>query len=146
MTDKLKVLLVEDDRDDRKFFADALESLDMNIALHQVENGEECLTFLEDNYKELNLIFLDLNMPIIDGFECLDKIKANPQYTDLIVAIYSTSSSEQDIDKTFRKGANIYINKPSNFPELKKTLKRVIETNWAYKSNDFNKKHFLLKL
>ena len=66
-------------------------------------------------------MFLDLNMPIMNGFECLEAIRSTPHLKDLLVAIYSTSSAERDIEETFEKGANIYIKKPSSFNELKKS-------------------------
>ena len=143
----LRILLVDDDEDDRQFFADALESLDMNTELHQQENGQECLKFLDEHKDDYpDLIFLDLNMPLMNGFECLVKIKENQKNKDAIVAIYSTSSAEKDIEETFNKGANIYINKPSNFTDLKNALKQVIKTNWTYHTNDFNKENFLFKI
>ena len=64
----------------------------------------------------------------------------------MLVAIYSTSSAERDIEETFEKGANIYIKKPSSFSELKKSLKQVVKMNWAYHLNDFKKENFLLKI
>ena len=143
----LRILLVDDDQDDRQFFANALESLDMNIELHQVENGQECLDFLNDESGDsINLIFLDLNMPVMDGIQCLEKSRTNDEHNDKIIAIYSTSKADRDIEETFVKGANIYIMKPSSFKDLKASLKQVIKTNWAYHSNNFNKENFLLKI
>lgn len=144
---KLKIVLVDDDEDDRQFFADALESLDMKTELLQLTNGEECLKHMEDNKDNLpNLIFLDLNMPIMNGFQCLEELRAQREFKDVIIAIYSTSGVEKDIEETFNKGANIYIKKPSNFKELKTSLRQVIKTNWTYYMNDFSKENFLLKI
>jgi len=143
----LRILLVDDDEDDRQFFADALESLDLNTELTQLKDGKACIEFLDEEIDNLpNLIFLDLNMPIMNGFQCLEKIRDNQDLINVIVAIYSTSSSEKDIEETFNKGANIYIKKPSSFKDLKNSLKQVIKTNWTYHMNDFNKQNFLLKV
>ncbi|MEP1559437.1 MAG: response regulator [Maribacter dokdonensis] len=145
--DKLKILLVDDDEDDRQFFADALEGIELNTDLHQLENGKSCMEFLlSDTENTPDLVFLDLNMPIMNGFECLEAIRNTPHLKDLLVAIYSTSSAERDIEETFEKGANIYIKKPSSFSELKKSLKQVVKMNWAYHLNDFKKENFLLKI
>lgn len=145
--DKLKILLVDDDEDDRQFFADALEGIELNTDLHQLENGKSCMEFLLSNTENTpDLVFLDLNMPIMNGFECLEAIRNTPHLKDLLVAIYSTSSAERDIEETFEKGANIYIKKPSSFSELKKSLKQVVKMNWAYHLNDFKKENFLLKI
>lgn len=144
---KLKILLVDDDEDDRQFFADALESLDMNTDLTELKDGKACIEYLEKKEAACpNLIFLDLNMPIMNGFQCLEKIRENKDLKDVIIAIYSTSSAEKDIEETFNKGANIYIKKPSSFTDLKNSLKQVIKTNWTYHMNDFNRENFLLKV
>ncbi|TDS12029.1 response regulator receiver domain-containing protein [Maribacter caenipelagi] len=145
--DKLRILLVDDDEDDRQFFADALEGIELNTDLHQLENGKSCMEYLlTDTDNTPDLVFLDLNMPIMNGFECLEAIRRTPHLKDLLVAIYSTSSAERDIEETFEKGANIYIKKPSSFSELKKSLKQVVKMNWAYHLNDFKKENFLLKI
>jgi len=144
---KLKILLVDDDKDDRKFFSEALFSLDLNTELKEVENGAACLDYLKSKHtNNPDLIFLDLNMPVMDGFECLDEIRKLEEFKDSIIAIYSTSASEKDIETTFNKGANIYLHKPVNFQDLKKALKQVIKTNWSYHTNDFKRENFLLKV
>jgi len=73
-----------------------------------------------------NIIFLDLNMPIKNGIECLKEIRANERFKNLVLVIYSTSGSEHDIQEAFINGANIYIKKPNNFAELKANLAKVI--------------------
>jgi len=146
-TDKLKILLVEDDADDRKFFKDALEGLDLNTTLVEVVDGAACINYLSnDKNDKPDLIFLDLNMPVMDGFECLENIRTISEHKKTIVAIYSTSASERDIERTFNNGANIYLNKPIKLSELKKALKQIITTNWSYHTNDFNRENFLLKV
>ncbi|RRQ50662.1 response regulator [Maribacter algicola] len=144
---KMKILLVDDDEDDREFFADALVGVNLNTQLHQLDNGKSCLDYLMQQVQNLpNLIFLDLNMPIMNGFECLEEIRKNPLLKDLPIAIYSTSSSDDDIERTFLSGANIYIKKPSSFEDLKKSLTQVIKMNWAYQMEDFKKENFLLRI
>lgn len=144
---KMKILLVDDDEDDREFFADALVGVDLNTQLQQLDNGKSCLDYLRQQMENLpNLIFLDLNMPIMNGFECLTEIRKNPLLKDLPIAIYSTSSSDKDIERTFLSGANIYIKKPSSFEDLKKSLTQVIKMNWAYHMDDFKKENFLLRI
>ena len=93
--EKLRVLLVDDDNDDREFFANAVESLDLNVGKKEVSNGKECLDFLKANLDhQVDLIFLDLNMPVMSGLACLEQIKANSDYKNVIIAIYSPSDDE----------------------------------------------------
>ena len=145
--DSIIITLAEDDEDDRLFFTDAFEEIKINTIVNTVNNGRELLNFLNHPETVLpNIIFLDLNMPILNGIECLKEIKQNSKFKDIAIAIYSTSSSDQDVEDTFVLGANIYIKKPSNFNELKKILSDVVVINWQYHTNDLNKDNFLLRL
>jgi CheY-like chemotaxis protein len=145
--DSILITLADDDEDDRLFFIDAFEELKINTIVNTVNNGRELLNFL--NHPETilpNIIFLDLNMPILNGIECLKEIKLNNKFKEIVVAIYSTSSSDQDIEDTFVLGANIYIKKPSNFDNLKKVLSDIVTINWQYHTSGLNKDNFLLRL
>ncbi|GIZ08414.1 response regulator [Flavobacterium sp. UMI-01] len=145
--DHIIITLADDDEDDRLFFTDAFDELKINTIVNTVNNGKELLNYLNHPDTRLpNIIFLDLNMPIMNGIDCLKEIKKNEQFKDIAIAIYSTSSSEKDIENTFVLGANIYIKKPSNFSELKKILSDVVVINWQYHTNSLNKENFLLRL
>ena len=144
--DSIRITLAEDDEDDRLFFTDAFKELKINTIVNTLNNGRELLNYLEHPETILpNIIFLDLNMPILNGMECLKEIKQNNKFNDIAIAIYSTSASDQDVENTFVLGANIYIKKPSNFNELKKILSDVVIINWQYHTNDLNKYNFLLR-
>lgn len=146
-TSPMKIVLVDDDEDDRMFFADALQEIEIKTELSEFHNGQEVLDYLsKPDTERPHLIFLDLNMPVMDGFQCLREIRKNPELKDLVVAIYSTSSSERDIEETFVNGANIYINKPNKFEELKKTIGQVVERNWQYRENAMDKANFLFRI
>ena len=85
-------------------------------------------------------------MPRKSGMECLEEIKANPKFNSIAIAIYSTSASDEDVEKTFIKGANIYIKKPNDFEILKNVLSEVVTINWQYRTSGLNKDNFLLSL
>ncbi len=145
--DSILITLADDDEDDRLFFTDAFQELKINTIVNTVNNGKELLKYLNHPKTVLpNIIFLDLNMPILNGIDCLKQIKSNDRFNDIAVAIYSTSSSDQDVEDTFVLGANIYIKKPSNFDDLKKILSNVVIINWKYHTNGLNKDNFLLRL
>ena len=145
--DFIIITLADDDEDDRLFFTDAFDELKINTVVNTVNNGRELLQFLNHPETVLpNIIFLDLNMPILNGIESLKEIKKNDRFKDIAIAIYSTSSSEHDIENTFVLGANIYIKKPSSFVDLKKILSDVVTINWQYHTNGLNKDNFLLRL
>lgn len=145
--DYIYIALADDDEDDRMFFTDAFDEIKIKNKVATFKDGIELMLYLEQTNVELpDLLFLDLNMPKKTGMECLLEIKANEKFKDLIIAIYSTSSSEEDIENTFVLGANIYIKKPSDFEQLKKVLSEVVTTNWQYQTNGLNKENFLLRL
>ena len=146
--DTIHILLAEDDEDDRLLFEEALQKVRHSITCKMVHNGAQLMDYLQDlPHAELpQLLFLDLNMPLKTGLECLIEIRSNPCLRDLTVAIYSTSSSSEDIENTFIKGANVYINKPSDFNQLVKILSDVITINWQYQRSELNKENFVLSI
>lgn len=145
--DQLRILLADDDEDDRLFFKDAFEEIKIKTELLTFNDGVELMDYLNNlDYKLPHILFLDLNMPRKSGLECLIEIKQNDRFKDLCIAIYSTSSSEKDIEETFVRGANVYIKKPNDFLLLKKILSEVISINWQYHTNNLNKENFLLNI
>lgn len=145
--DYTHIILADDDEDDRLFFTDAFEELKMTTKVSTYDDGAYLMDYLNQEDAILpNILFLDLNMPRKSGMECLKEIKENPRFNNIVIAIYSTSASEEDIENTFVKGANIYIKKPSSFKVLKKVLSNVVTTNWQYHTNGLNKDNFLLRL
>lgn len=142
-----KIILADDDEDDRLFFTDAFGELKINTKVSTYEDGVALMNYLNSEDCILpDILFLDLNMPKKSGKECLIEIRSNKKFENIAVAIYSTSSSEEDIEDTFVQGANIYIKKPSDFNALKKMLSDVVTINWQYHTSGLNKDNFLLRM
>jgi CheY-like chemotaxis protein len=95
---------------------------------------------------EPQILFLDLNMPIKSGKECLDEIRSDDKLLHLPVAIYSTSASRRDIDETYDKGADVYITKPCDYKELKKIILKVLGIDWCANKLHLSKDDFILTL
>lgn len=143
----MHIILADDDEDDRLFFTDAFDELKINTKVQTYNDGAALMDYLNDEDSILpEILFLDLNMPKKNGIECLQEIKSNPKFSNIAVAIYSTSSSEEHIEETFVNGANIYIKKPSDFNMLKKVLSDVVTINWQYQTSGLNKDNFLLRM
>ncbi len=141
------ILLADDDKDDREDFMEAFKSIRMNTEVQMFRDGIELMEYLNEVSLPLpQLLFLDLNMPKKSGLECLTEIKKIERLKNLTVVIYSTSSSEKDIEDTFLKGANIYIKKPAHLTVLKKTLSHVLSINWQYQTSGLNRDNFLFQL
>lgn len=145
--DPLRIVLADDDASDRSNFMDAFEELKIKSVVHTVRDGVELMDYLEKEDTPLPyLLFLDLNMPRKNGLECLKEIRSTPKLKDVIVAIYSTSSSDRDIDATFVNGANVYIKKPNDFASLKQVLDKVVKAAYVYREPPFNIENFIFKL
>jgi CheY-like chemotaxis protein len=141
------VVLADDDEDDRLFFTEAFEELKIRTRVATYNDGVALMDALNNSDAALpNILFLDLNMPKKSGLECLIELKKDKKFDNMAIAIYSTSSSEEDIENTFVNGANIYIKKPNDFSQLKKVLAQVVTTNWQYQTNGMNRDTFLLRL
>jgi len=144
---QLNISLADDDEDDRLFFKEVIDDVKMDTALSLFNDGQELMRYLlKPDLILPNLIFLDLNMPIKNGMQCLREIRGNKKFKDVIIAIYSTSSSENDIEDTFVEGANIYINKPNSFKKLTEVVEKVLQINWQYQTSNLNKENFLFRI
>jgi CheY-like chemotaxis protein len=115
----INILYADDDVDDCNFFSEALKSLPMNTSVTTVKDGEELMDYLSENALHLpHVLFLDINMPRKNGFECLTEIKQSEKLKDLPVVMFSTSSSKEKINILFKSGASVYVHKPDNFVQL----------------------------
>ena len=120
---KLNVLLADDDIDDYTFFRTALNELPVSTNLRAVKDGQQLMELLCDETYDLpNVLFLDINMPRKNGFECLSEIKGNERLKNLPVIMFSTSNSRDNMSSAFRNGAHVYIRKPANFEQLKELI------------------------
>jgi CheY-like chemotaxis protein len=129
MKSKLILLLADDDQDDCLFFKDALEELPIETTLKTVHNGEQLMEFLTDDTIEPpppHVLFLDLNMPRKNGFECLAEIKHDDKLRPLPVIIFSTSFEQDVVNLLYKKGAHYYIRKPADFAQLKKVIHQAL--------------------
>jgi CheY-like chemotaxis protein len=120
----MNILLADDDSDDRMFFSQVLDEIPNKSHLETVNNGEELMTFLLNAEQLPDVLFLDLNMPLKNGHECLQEIKQHDKTKLLPVIIYSTSLHEDIANQLYDLGAHYYIRK-SSLEELKKTLEYV---------------------
>lgn len=120
--DKKIILLADDDMDDTEMFCEALIDIDEKIICHCAYNGSDAMKILTELDEKPQLIFLDLNMPIMNGWDCLKFLKNDIKYQDIPVIMISTSSHKNDIDTASSLGAIGYFVKPNSFNELKNIL------------------------
>jgi len=118
-------LLVDDDSDDRELFLEAVESLDPPVQCLVAIDGQDALDLLASlNDEDLpEVIFLDVNMPVMNGWDCLKTIKQQEKYKHIPVIMCSTSSHQREIDTAIDLGALCFCVKPEKFT----TLKQIVE-------------------
>jgi len=115
---KLEILLAEDDEIEQQFFRTALRfSTDHNLSC--VHNGKKLLSFLEKKRsKKPDVIFLDLNMPVMNGIEVLAELKKNDKYREIPVFIYASPTSPEVVSDCFKSGASLFITKSADFENV----------------------------
>lgn len=145
--EKILVFLVDDDDYECEVFGDALKEFYTNHTLMLFKNGTSVIYHLLNSKNDLpDIIFLDLNMPKMTGIECLKEIRQIKHLQKLSIAIYTTSATDIDIENTFIAGANIFITKPGQFPDLIKILKHVFDINWQYQFSGLDRDNYLIAL
>jgi|CryBogDrversion2_8_1035294.scaffolds.fasta_scaffold08763_3 CheY-like chemotaxis protein len=139
----LKILLADDDKDDRYFFMKVLQEISNETDFNTVDDGEKLMDYLTKNLENLpDILFLDLNMPRQNGFECLIDIKGNTKLNDIYVIMFSTSFPRDEIyeiemiNRLYKMGAQDYISKSADIANLKQTILLAINKAVAIKLND----------
>ncbi|OXA89943.1 response regulator [Flavobacterium hercynium] len=119
---KKRILLADDDLDDTEMFCEALALIDNNIVCECANNGSDALNKLDALDFKPELIFLDLNMPVMNGWDCLKTLKKDKRYHNIPVIMISTSSHKKDMEAAANLGALCYFVKPNSFKDLKDVL------------------------
>ena len=141
----LKVTLADDDKDDQEIFQEALNQTPVVSELTTVDNGQELMDNLKDEtIPNPDVIFLDINMPGKDGKECLKEIKNDDNLKDIPTVMFTTSTSEKDIEETHKTGANLFVPKPNSFNTLVVILKNIFTFKWSDLFKRPEKKDYLL--
>jgi len=121
------VLFIDDDPEDYEVFCEALKAFNSSAECLHALNGYEALNILKNVLFVLpEYIFLDVNMPVMGGEECIINLKKNPKFKDIPVIVYSTTANAGEI-ATFKKlGAEHFVVKPPRFEKLVDILKKIL--------------------
>ena len=123
----MTILLIDDDEDDREVFQEAASMAVPGVKCIVAKDGEQGLSHLETLAELPDYIFLDVNMPKMDGKEFLKLIKDHPVFKKIPVIIYSTSNHKSELGEYFKMGASNFITKPSEFNLLLTYLKTLLK-------------------
>ncbi len=134
MSSPFEVLLVEDDAADIDLTQEALLESKLHVRLNAVRSGADALTYLHQRapFEDAilpDLIFLDLNLPGMSGKEIIQVIRSEKELCHIPIAVLTTSQAQQDIDDSYRLGANCYVSKPVGLDEFNEVI-RALEQFW----------------
>lgn len=126
MSNRLQILVAEDNPDDIFFLQQALKKAGIDGVLHSARDGIEAMAYLKGEgafsdrsaHPFPDILLLDLNMPGMNGFEVLEALRADACCRGLMVHVMSASSRDLDVQKAYELGANSYVVKPSRVDEL----------------------------
>jgi len=144
----MRILMADDDSDDRQLFEKALSETAYDISFQGFESGQELLDYLfavkDDELP--NILFLDLNMPGIRGLDILQEIRKERRFVNVGIAIYSTSKREKDMISSLAYGANCYIVKPIDFSHLRRILMHVLSINLQFQESGLDMETFVISV
>jgi CheY-like chemotaxis protein len=146
MMEKIKILLAEDDEDDQSFFRHALLHSGIESELTAVADGKELIDLLLNlpDPGAPDIIFLDINMPVMDGKRCLNEIRRLEKFSMIPVIILSTSIRPKDIEETYRDGANRYISKMLFYSDSAKWIMSLFAGDWRQGLAEPSRERFAL--
>ncbi|MEO8085913.1 MAG: response regulator [Bacteroidota bacterium] len=124
------IFLVDDDVDDQLFFTDALKEIDESIKCTIANNGRDAIVQLKNLEILPEILFLDLNMPFMNGYECLSQLKNELRLSKIPVVIFTTSNDPKDAEITHQLGAHVFLSKPNEFNQLRSKLERILNLDF----------------
>ncbi len=124
----MTILYVDDDSDDREIFREAVQSIDKSIVCLTACNGLDALSILESQKDLPDVVFLDINMPLMTGTTCLAEIKRNKKMAHVPVIMFTTSTNPTEVAQCKKYGAMEYLNKPVSYHHLTETLMTIIKS------------------
>jgi CheY-like chemotaxis protein len=128
----IKVLLAEDDHDDQMIFMESIHDILVPIEVRIVADGQKAVDFFSVTDNPVpDVIFLDVNMPVMNGIECLKRIRQNERFQQIPCVILSTSHHKKDVEECYKHGANLYLLKPRDYNVLTKMINMVLSLNWG---------------
>jgi CheY-like chemotaxis protein len=116
------ILIIDDDIDDQEILITAIQELDAAMICCTALNGKDALDKLMSKEVIPKLIFLDLNMPAMNGFQFLEHVRCSDELSQIPIVVFSTSSNPADVQQTKKLGAIDFFTKPTSFLKLKQLL------------------------
>ena len=124
------IMIVDDDPDDIDIFIDAAREVEPTVVCASAQNGFDALNLIRAKNIKPDFIFVDLNMPKMNGKQFIEEIRKNPDFNDTQLIVYSTSKIDDDEKEVISLGANGFITKPTSLDELCNNIARIISKGY----------------
>jgi CheY-like chemotaxis protein len=121
------IMCVDDDDDDASLLETAVRKYDADIAFVKCYGGTEALAFLSKSKVTPDLILMDVNMPVLNGFDCLIELRKNSRFQHIPVFMLSTSASPRDVAAALELGARRFLTKPNTYQQICSMIQEIIE-------------------
>jgi two-component system chemotaxis response regulator CheY len=121
----MKALIVDDSLVVRTIISNTVKSIGYEV--FHAEHGQEAINILSQHGASIQLVLLDWNMPIQDGYETVRQIKSNADYNHICIIMISTESEDEKVEQAISAGANGYIAKPFSPDELTRKIRMTLE-------------------
>lgn len=139
MNSGLTIFYTDDDREDLEFFKEIVDMIDESVDVVTLRDGHALMDALHNPPPTPHCVFLDINMPGMNGFETLRQVRSSEQHKELPIVMFSTSGDDTAIERSRELGANFYVQKSGIFEQLKRSIEHTLSINWAtFKTNDNN--------
>jgi DNA-binding response OmpR family regulator len=138
----MKILLVDDDPDESVIFRDAVEQLGETVEVSQVYYCHELYDLLKKS--TFDLIILDINLPLVNGIECLKKVRGDLSLPQLPIIMFSNVINQLNIDLSYKHKANYFFIKPNTIEDIKVVVRILIDTDWN-RIDQVRKEDFLIE-
>lgn len=142
----LNVILTDPDEGIHILFKNVFQDLKIGIKVRSFYDGKNLMNYLNDKESSVpEILFVNYDIPEKSSLECLSEIKSNFKFDNMVTAIYSSRLSADEEEDVFLKGANVFMQQPDNYKDLKKSLTEIVIINWQYHTSGLNKNNFIMK-
>lgn len=139
MKSEMTIFYTDDDPEDLEFFKEIIDIIDADVSVITQTNGQQLLHALDNPPPNPYVVFLDINMPGMNGYEILEKVRRLEKHKNLPIVMLSTSGDDDSIQRSRELGASFYVPKSGIFEQLKSSIEHALKINWgSFIPNDTN--------
>lgn len=143
----LNVIAADDDEGTIIFFKNIFKSLKIGVKSQCFSNGGEMIEYLGSTGAIIpELVFIQYNIPGKKWIDCLDEIKADPKFSNIIIVVYADQIPESEIEEVFINGAHVFMKKAETYDGLKKAVTEILTITWQYHTSGLNTDNFIMKV